>query len=132
MFAFMNDTNMDPKASTMADDKYTPMSLSGKDQNDAFRSDFRSHAKLMPLYDKVLDDRVIRPAEPGESFATASKKNLTSVLTHTTSDVARAAWEAEELALYTAGTGTGPRLVTVWTTRMWQDGLGLRNFQSLA
>lgn len=71
----------------------TPMSLSGKQRNEAFSSDFRSSVGgLQPQIDaivrRVLDGRVIRPADADEK-----------VQDGTTAELALAAMESQELAL---------------------------------
>jgi vesicle-fusing ATPase len=71
----------------------TPMSLSGKQRNEAFSSDFQSTVGgLQPQIDaivrRVLDGRVIRPADADEKTPDG-----------TTAELALAAMESEELAL---------------------------------
>jgi vesicle-fusing ATPase len=74
---------------------YSPSSLSGKDRNNAFRSDFTSSVGgLQPQIDaivrRVLDGRVIRPAEDGGPDSTGDE---------TSQKLTVAALEAEELAI---------------------------------
>jgi vesicle-fusing ATPase len=71
----------------------SPMSLSGKERNKAFTSDFRSAVGgLQPQIDaivrRVLDGRVIRPADADEKEQDG-----------TTAELALATMEAEELAI---------------------------------
>jgi vesicle-fusing ATPase len=71
----------------------SPMSLSGKERNEAFTSDFRSAVGgLQPQIDaivrRVLDGRVIRPADADEKEQDG-----------TTAELALATMEAEELAI---------------------------------
>ena len=77
---------------------YTPVSLSGKERNEAFQSDFQSTVGgLQPQIDaivrRVLDGRVIRPAEDDSTGVNATSGDST------TTELALAAMEAEELAL---------------------------------
>ena len=88
-----NNDNNDQMGSTMG---YSAASLSGRERNDAFRSEFTSAVGgLQPQIDaivrRVLDGRVIRPAdkvvvEPQDEDETSR-------------DLSLAAMEAEELAL---------------------------------
>jgi len=71
----------------------TPMSLSGKERNEAFASDFQSCVGgLQPQIDaivrRVLDGRVIRPADADEKEQDG-----------TTAELALASMESEELAI---------------------------------
>jgi vesicle-fusing ATPase len=71
----------------------TPMSLSGKQRNEAFSSDFQSSVgglqpQINAIVRRVLDGRVIRPADADEKAQDG-----------TTAELALAAMESEELAL---------------------------------
>jgi hypothetical protein len=75
---------------------YTPISQVGKDRNDAFQSDFRKAVGgLQPQIDaivrRVLDGRVLRPAQEGFGVA--------NVVDETATALKMAAMEAEELAV---------------------------------
>ena len=74
---------------------YTPISQSGKDRNDAFKTDFNSEVgglqkQIDAIVRRVLDGRVIRPAQEDDN--TVEKDETTTALTV-------AAMEAEELAV---------------------------------
>jgi vesicle-fusing ATPase len=76
-----------------------PSALSGKERNQAFKSDFESAVGgLQPQIDsivrRVLDGRVIRPAEVVDSAAAANEGE-----DETTIELAMASADAEELAL---------------------------------
>jgi vesicle-fusing ATPase len=71
----------------------TPMSLSGKDRNEAFASDFQSsvgglQSQIDAIVRRVLDGRVIRPADSDEKEQDG-----------TTAELALASMESEELAI---------------------------------
>ena len=88
-----NDANDDDTGNTMG---YSAASLSGRERNDAFRSEFTSAVGgLQPQIDaivrRVLDGRVIRPAD--KVVAEPEEEDETS------RDLSLAALEAEELAL---------------------------------
>jgi len=93
--------------SNMKEDKdmirgYTPVSLSGRERNEAFQSDFRSSVgglqpQINAIVRRVLDGRVIRPAEEGAIGGGQNSKTTTG--DSTTTELALAAMEAEELAL---------------------------------
>lgn len=95
---------------------YSASSLSGRERNDAFRSEFTSAVGgLQPQIDaivrRVLDGRVIRPAD--KVFEEPDEEDETS------RDLSLAAMEAEELALlgltrkYIVKLRPGPR-ETLW------------------
>jgi vesicle-fusing ATPase len=74
---------------------YSPSSLSGKERNEAFRSEFRSSVgglqpQIESIVRRVLDGRVIRPAEDQSQGDDGDK---------TTNELSTAALEAEELSL---------------------------------
>jgi vesicle-fusing ATPase len=71
---------------------YTPISLSGKERNIAFESDFRSSVgglkkEIDAIVRRVLDGRVLRPAQEDDN----------AVDDETTTELSMAAMEAEEL-----------------------------------
>jgi hypothetical protein len=75
---------------------YTPISQAGKDRNDAFQTDFGiAVGGLQPQIDaivrRVLDGRVLRPAQEGDGVVTDKDE--------TTTALKMAAMEAEELAV---------------------------------
>jgi len=105
MFDYYEDDGAAPPSSSLSDDNnpilgYTPASLaSGKDRNDAFRSDFQSAVGgLQPQIDaivrRVLDGRVIRPADENEGGRTVDE-----TMSHVTSSTALEAEELEMLGL---------------------------------
>ena len=74
---------------------YTPISQSGKNRNDAFESDFKSNVgglqkQIDAIVRRVLDGRVIRPASEDDNNVEEDE---------TSSALAVAALEAEELAV---------------------------------
>ncbi|CAB9512140.1 AAA ATPase forming ring-shaped complexes [Seminavis robusta] len=78
---------------------YTPVSLSGKERNEAFQNDFQSSVGgLQPQIDaivrRVLDGRIIRPAEDVSTAPGSVEEG-----DFTTQQLALASMEAEELAL---------------------------------
>jgi hypothetical protein len=80
---------------------YSPSSLSGKDRNEAFRSDFRStvgglQPQIESIVRRVLDGRVIRPAEEASQ---GGDDTATSGGDETSTELSMAALEAEELSL---------------------------------
>jgi vesicle-fusing ATPase len=80
---------------------YSPSSLSGKDRNEAFRSDFRStvgglQPQIESIVRRVLDGRVIRPAEEASQ---GGDDTAASGGDETTTELSMAALEAEELSL---------------------------------
>jgi vesicle-fusing ATPase len=80
---------------------YSPSSLSGKDRNEAFRSDFRStvgglQPQIESIVRRVLDGRVIKPAE---EVSQGDGDTVTSGGDAKTSELSTAALEAEELSL---------------------------------
>jgi vesicle-fusing ATPase len=86
-------TNGESKDEELLLNGNSPMSLSGKERNEAFTSDFRSAVGgLQPQIDaivrRVLDGRVIRPADADEKEQDG-----------TTAELALATMEAEELAI---------------------------------
>jgi len=103
MFDFVKSPNdTDNSQNRNSDDNlirgYTPISLSGKERNEAFQSDFQSAVGgLQPQIDaivrRVLDGRVIRPAEVDSTGVNATTGDST------TTELALAAMEAEELSL---------------------------------
>ena len=75
---------------------YTPISQSGKDRNDAFESDFKALVgglgkQIDAIVRRVLDGRVIRPAQEGSNDGEDADQ--------TTTALSMAAIEAEELAV---------------------------------
>eukprot|EP00566_Odontella_aurita_P020476 CAMPEP_0113564560 /NCGR_PEP_ID=MMETSP0015_2-20120614/21689_1 /TAXON_ID=2838 /ORGANISM="Odontella" /LENGTH=369 /DNA_ID=CAMNT_0000466659 /DNA_START=1 /DNA_END=1106 /DNA_ORIENTATION=+ /assembly_acc=CAM_ASM_000160 len=108
MFDFLPENGEGDGGGTKGDDdatmggSNTPMSLSGKDRNDAFASDFRTavgglRPQIEAIVRRVLDGRVIRPADvvdaERENAAAAGGGDSTSA------ELSLAAAEAEELAL---------------------------------
>lgn len=101
MFGFWHDDSSDKATEELCIKSYTSASRmpSGKERNDAFRSDFTSVVGgLQPQVDaivrRVLDGRVIRPADDdgvGRGFSDDGKE--------TTSAIPATALEAEELEL---------------------------------
>jgi ATPase family associated with various cellular activities (AAA) len=88
-----NGSNSGANNKELLNPNLTPMSLSGKQRNEAFSSDFQSTVGgLQPQIDaivrRVLDGRVIRPADADEKIPDG-----------TTAELALAAMESEELAL---------------------------------
>jgi vesicle-fusing ATPase len=80
---------------------YSPSSLSGKDRNEAFRSDFRStvgglQPQIESIVRRVLDGRVIKPAEEASQ---GDGDSASSGGDETTTELSTAALEAEELSL---------------------------------
>jgi hypothetical protein len=80
---------------------YSPSSLSGKDSNEAFRSDFRStvgglQPQIESIVRRVLDGRVIRPAEEASE---GDDDTATSGGDTTSTELSMAALEAEELSV---------------------------------
>jgi hypothetical protein len=79
---------------------YTPSSLSGRDRNEAFRSDFVSsvgglQSQIDAIVRRVLDGRVIRPAD----VSTTTRGEGAMEADDTARGLSLAAMEAEELAL---------------------------------
>lgn len=101
MFSLIENDNREGENSQEEDDLirgYTPVSLSGKERNDAFQSDFQStvgglQSQIDAIVRRVLDGRVIRPAEEDSIGPNATRGDST------TTNLAQAAMEAEELAL---------------------------------
>ena len=97
------EANREAAAEEATNDGYSPASLSGKDRNDAFRSTFQSSVGgLQPQIDaivrRVLDGRIIRPADPDDdpkSISDSANSELDSI----SQDLTSTALEAEELAL---------------------------------
>lgn len=101
MFGFAKTTDdesiVEANGGSLSDEEQlngnTPMSLSGKERNEAFASDFQSTVGgLQPQIDaivrRVLDGRVIRPADADEKEQDG-----------TTAELALASMESEELAI---------------------------------
>lgn len=84
---------------------FTPASLSGKDRNDAFRSDFQTAVgglkpQIEAIVRRVLDGRVIRPAESADRVQAAlADGSSAQPMDDTAQNWNTAALEAEELAL---------------------------------
>lgn len=79
----------------------TPMSLSGRDRNEAFESDFRTavgglRPQIEAIVRRVLDGRVIRPAEIVDAERASG---LNDAVDATSAELSLAASEADELAL---------------------------------
>ena len=93
-----SDTNQDPNLLLGS----LPSALSGNSRNEAFKSDFTSTVGgLQPQIDaivrRVLDGRIIRPAELTDALSAAAENN--SDKDETTIALASASADAEELAL---------------------------------
>mmetsp|Transcript_15631 Transcript_15631/g.23797 ORF Transcript_15631/g.23797 Transcript_15631/m.23797 type:complete len:426 (+) Transcript_15631:2-1279(+) len=103
MFDFVSeDDDSQQDSSFSADpsmlDGSIPMALSGKERNDAFKEDFRStvgglQGEIDAIVRRVLDGRVIRPAEDDEFVAGGTETSKGP------SQLSQAAMEAEELAI---------------------------------
>lgn len=105
MFSFLSDSKgaSATNGHNVEDDEIllgnTPMTLAGKDRNDAFTSDFRStvgglETQIKAIVRRVLDGRIIRPADEEDDFD--QKQGFGDT---TTAELSLAAMEAEELAL---------------------------------
>lgn len=97
MFDSVEDRPECPPEGTETD-RSSPSSLSGKDRNDAFRSDFQSSVgglqdQINAIVRRVLDGRVIRPADVD------NEKTQTIAGDDTNQQLSVASLEAEELAL---------------------------------
>jgi hypothetical protein len=85
---------------------YTPVSLSGRDRNDAFQSEFQSKVgglqpQINAIVRRVLDGRILRPAEDGSTTSDTNSDGDSGETTSgdsTTRELSLAAMEAEELA----------------------------------
>jgi vesicle-fusing ATPase len=97
MFAFVQDESKDTRGMAVNNAArstgYSPASLSGGDRNDAFRSDFQSavgglQKQIDAIVRRVLDGRVIRPAEADSQRDDETAQGLSTV-----------SLEAQELAL---------------------------------
>ncbi|KAL9182523.1 hypothetical protein ACHAXT_013175 [Thalassiosira profunda] len=119
MLQYVNEDQLARDASdgdAVSLDLNTPMTLQGKDRNDAFTSDFRSRVgglgeQIDSIVRRVLDGRVIRPAEVDssgnllsyaevkESLSEEDDGNEGFSLDGTSKQLSLAALEAEELAL---------------------------------
>ena len=124
MFRYINDDTKNNKkqnngeansGETTASSDYlnTPSNLQGKDRNDAFASGFRSRvggrgSQIDSIVRRVLDGRIIRPAEVDDSGNLLSYKeakmsmedgNDELSLDNTSKQLSLASMEAEELAL---------------------------------
>mmetsp|Transcript_40621 Transcript_40621/g.73261 ORF Transcript_40621/g.73261 Transcript_40621/m.73261 type:complete len:781 (+) Transcript_40621:39-2381(+) len=127
MFRYVNDdteqsgSKQNGEANGLSLDYTTPMTLQGKDRNDAFASDFRTRvgglgSQIDSIVRRVLDGRVIRPAEVDSNGNLLSYKEAKEIfsedddgsvtgqkdelsLESTSKQLSLAALEAEELAL---------------------------------
>lgn len=82
---------------------FSPSSLSGKERNEAFRSDFQStvgglQPQIESIVRRVLDGRVIRPAQDGAPLDVDGVA-ATNGSDDTATELSTAALEAEELSL---------------------------------
>jgi len=92
-------------SSSSSDFGDAPMTLQGKDRNDAFASDFRSRVgglgtQIDSIVRRVLDGRVIRPAEVddgGNLLSYAEAKELATTTTTTAEDDGEEAKEDNDL-----------------------------------
>ena len=103
MFDMVNDDISSIEESIDYVTGYSPISQSGKDRNDAFESDFKSSVgglqkEIDAIVRRVLDGRVIRPVQEGDNIATTTVET-TATQDETTTALAAAAMEAEELAV---------------------------------
>ncbi|CAJ1939195.1 unnamed protein product [Cylindrotheca closterium] len=101
IFDILPDSNSTSGAQSAIDSMdfvtgYTPISQSGKDRNDAFESDFKTSVgglgnQIDAIVRRVLDGRVIRPADEDSNNQDSSDDTATALTT--------AAMEAEELSV---------------------------------
>jgi len=89
----------------------SPMALSGRERNEAFTSNFRSSVgglstQIESIVRRVLDGRIIRPADPDDvtpydptARSTTTDDDQSPSTTASPNDLAIAALESEELAL---------------------------------